>query len=81
METAQSGPADAGQASAIDRAIDAVGGLTAMAAACEVSPAAVSKWRQKVPAERVVQIEAATAGAVRREELRPDLYRAVEAGA
>jgi DNA-binding transcriptional regulator YdaS (Cro superfamily) len=62
-------------------AVDAVGN-NALARACGVSPQAVSKWRQlaeqradfKVPAERVLLIEAATGGRVSRHELRPDLY-------
>lgn len=38
--------------------------------------AAVSQWllKNRIPAERVLQIEAATGGIVTRHDLRPDLY-------
>lgn len=40
------------------------------------SQSAIAQWFQKnrVPAERVLQIEKATKGAVTRQDLRPDLY-------
>ncbi len=42
-----------------------------IAKGCGISQAAVSKWR-RVPAERVIAVEAITA--IPRGELRPDLY-------
>ncbi len=39
-----------------------------------ISPAAVSKW-DRIPAERVVEVESFTG--IPRERLRPDLYRRV----
>ncbi len=40
-----------------------------------VTQSAVAQWlRSKVPAERVLAVEAATGGRVTRHELRPDLY-------
>lgn len=40
-----------------------------------VSEQAISKWKKRgVPAERVLEIERVTGGAVTRYELRPDLY-------
>jgi len=59
---------------AIERAIQAVGGQKNLAKMMGVSKQAVTKWRKKVPAERVLKIESATNGAVTRHELRPDLY-------
>ena len=47
------------------------GRLTELAKAIHVTPGAITQW-EKVPAERVVQIEHATG--VPRQELRPDLY-------
>lgn len=60
---------------AVQRAISALGGVPQLAKACGVSLQAVYKWRSiGVTAERAIQIETATAGAVKRHELRPDLY-------
>lgn len=50
-----------------------------LAAALGVSPGLVSHWntgRVKITAERAKQIEQATNGAVRRHELRPDVFDA-----
>jgi DNA-binding transcriptional regulator YdaS (Cro superfamily) len=44
----------------------------ALAALMGVSPQAITKWRKKIPAERVLQIEKKTG--VSRHDLRPDLY-------
>ena len=58
----------------IDRAIAIAGGLTALSEIIGQSPQVVSNWRsRKVPAERCPAIERATKGAVRCEELRPDV--------
>ena len=65
---------------ALEKAIRAAGGLTALAEKLEVRPQAVHNWRTRgVPAERVLEIEKATVGdggdpAVTRHDLRPDLY-------
>lgn len=58
--------------SAMDRAINAVGGRRQLALLLGVTYEAVRKFRNRVPAERVLQIEAVTG--VSRYELRPDLY-------
>ena len=50
------------------------GNQKALADACVVSPQAVTKWLRKVPAERVLSIEAATDFKVTRYQLRPDIY-------
>lgn len=55
----------------LDRAIDAVGGVAELARKIGISQPSVSNW-SKVPAQRVVAVEAATG--VPRNELRPDLY-------
>lgn len=60
--------------SAIDLAIGACGGLLPFSKLLGVSYQAVQKWRRKVPAERVLAIEAISG--VPRSELRPDLYPA-----
>ena len=55
----------------LNRAIDAVGGITELARQIGVAQPSVSNW-QRVPAARVIAVEAATG--VSRELLRPDLY-------
>jgi TorA maturation chaperone TorD len=55
----------------LDEAIRAAGGIGALARALGISQPAVSTWR-RVPAERVLSIEALTG--VSRAVLRPDLY-------
>jgi DNA-binding transcriptional regulator YdaS (Cro superfamily) len=63
------------QTSPIQRAIEAAGGLTAMARRLGVTKQAIVKWRHtRVPAERVLEIEAAASHQVSRYELRPDIY-------
>lgn len=52
------------------RAINAAGGVSALADALGISPAAVSEW-PRIPVERVVDIERITG--IHRAELRPDL--------
>ena len=54
-------------------ASEAAGGVTKLAAALGIAPQAISQWK-KIPAGRVLQIEEATEGRVRRQDLRPDLY-------
>lgn len=60
----------------IQRAIDAAGGLTALANALKVTPQVVNNWRSRknVPAEKCREIEDATKGVVKRHELRPDVF-------
>ena len=61
--------------SSLEKAIEIVGSQAALARTLKVSDEAVRKWRRKrIPAERVLQIEAATGGRVDRHDLRPDLY-------
>lgn len=60
----------------VDRAVEIVGTQAVLAAALEVSKSAVSQWKEegrRVPAEHCPVIERLTAGAVRCEELRPDI--------
>ena len=48
-----------------------------IARGCDVSEVAVRHWvngTRRVPAERCIQIETVTGGAVTRHELRPDLF-------
>ena len=59
---------------AISKAIDLMG-LSPLARELGVTHQAVRKWeRERVPAERVLQIEKATGNRVSRHDLRPDLY-------
>lgn len=58
----------------IDKAIRILGTQKVLAEKLKVTTQAVSKWRRKVPAERVLDIERATGAAVTRHEIRPDLY-------
>jgi DNA-binding transcriptional regulator YdaS (Cro superfamily) len=59
----------------VEKACEILGSQRALAAACDVSPQAVTKWLENgVPAERVLTIERVTNGAVSRYSLRPDLY-------
>jgi TorA maturation chaperone TorD len=57
----------------LSEAIQAVGGVSELARRIGISQPSVSNW-DKVPAERVLAVEAATG--VERMRLRPDLYRA-----
>jgi len=58
-------------------AIEAAGGVAALARCLEISQPSVSGW-SRIPAERVLAVEAVTG--VHREQLRPDLYRASTVG-
>lgn len=59
---------------AIERAISDVGGSGVLAEILAVSPQAITNWKSRgVPAERCPTIERATNGAVRCEDLRPDV--------
>lgn len=58
---------------ALERAIKAAGGTGALAKTINVTSQAISQW-ERVPAERVIAVEAATNGSVSRSDLRPDLY-------
>lgn len=59
--------------SALHRAIEHAGSAAALARKIGVTPQAIYQW-DRVPAERVIAIEAATGGAVSRCDLRPDIY-------
>lgn len=62
--------------SAIDQAIELVGGPVKLSAACGVTYQAVQKWRKlgKIPGEQVIPVCRATNGRVTPHDLRPDLY-------
>ena len=62
---------------ALNRAIELLGGQSALARACGVKQGHVWHWlskSRKVPGDYVLTIEAATNGAVSRYELRPDIF-------
>ena len=61
---------------AIEKACDLMGGQSALARACGVTPQAVQHWVAvgRCPAGRAVEVERVTWGKVRCEQLRPDLY-------
>lgn len=56
----------------LDRACEAVGGKAELGRRLGITGPAISQW-DKVPAERVVEVEIATG--IPREELRPDLHK------
>lgn len=64
--------------SAIEKAIQIVGGESALARAVGTSQSNVWYWAKRakrgVPGEYVLAIEDATGGRVTRHELRPDIY-------
>ncbi len=62
---------------ALEKAVELVGGQTALAASIGVKQTHVWNWLnrdKRVPAERVIAVEEATDGQVSRHELRPDIY-------
>lgn len=61
----------------LDRAIEAAGGITQLARKIGIAQPSVSNWN-RVPAQRVIAVEAATG--VSRRFLRPDLYSEVTPG-
>ena len=67
----------------IRQAIDQLGSQEALAKACGVSQAAVSKWARggKVSAESAVAIHRATHGHIALFDLRPDLWPAPQEAA
>ncbi|MFB6347854.1 transcriptional regulator [Moraxella sp. ZJ142] len=59
---------------ALNRAIDLAGSVSALARQIGVTPWAVAKWNPaKIPTDRCLAIEKATGGQVTAEELRPDI--------
>lgn len=60
---------------ALEIAIDKVGGLTELAKLIKSKPQVIVNWRKRgVPPERCGDIERATAGFVTRAQLRPDIF-------
>jgi DNA-binding transcriptional regulator YdaS (Cro superfamily) len=53
--------------------INHFGGKSALARRFEVTPWAVSKWSNQIPAERCPDIESMSNGLFRCEEMRPDV--------
>ena len=60
---------------ALVRAIEAAGGLSALARAIGIKPQSVNGWTQ-CPAQRVLAVEAASG--ISRSDLRPDIYPLVD---
>lgn len=58
----------------VTRAAEYVGGPTRLAEILGINRAALYNWNKRIPAERVLAIEAATNGRVTRHEMRPDIY-------
>lgn len=56
----------------IDLLVAACGSRRKLAARMSLTPQAITKWAKRIPAERVLAVEAATG--VSRHDLRPDLY-------
>jgi DNA-binding transcriptional regulator YdaS (Cro superfamily) len=61
---------------AIGKAIQIAGGVTAMAEILKTSPQVVSNWRSRnsIPADKVLAVEAATGKRVTRHELSPGIF-------
>lgn len=62
---------------ALHKAVEIVGGQSALARALKVSQGNIWNWlhrNKRVPAGRVLAVEEATEGKVSRHDLRPDLY-------
>lgn len=59
---------------ALERACEAVGGISEMARQLGIKPPSISEWkaRNRVPAERVLEVEKISG--VSRYELRPDIF-------
>lgn len=60
--------------SAINKAIEIVGGRRALADRLDVKYQAVQQWEKSVPPERVIPIAEATNWTITPHQLRPDLY-------
>jgi DNA-binding transcriptional regulator YdaS (Cro superfamily) len=59
----------------IERAIKLAGGVSALATALDTTPQVIVNWRRRgVAADRCRDVEAVTAGAVTRHDLRPDIF-------
>lgn len=57
-----------------DSVIKALGGTSVVAAMCKVRPPSVTEWRRRgIPLARLPDIERASNGAVRCDDLRPDV--------
>lgn len=66
----------------VDRAIDALGGLTKASAALGIdNPSVIANWRTRgrVPADRVLDVEKLTG--ISRHSLRPDIFGRVREAA
>jgi DNA-binding transcriptional regulator YdaS (Cro superfamily) len=61
---------------ALQRAIALAGGSSELAAKLGVSSSAPGNWlrRGSIPVEQCVEIELATKGRIKREQLRPDIF-------
>lgn len=68
---------------ALDDAVRCLGNQNALATAIGIRSASISGWRKRgqVPIEQCKPIEKATAGAVTRYDLRPDIFGAAPTAA
>ena len=64
---------------ALDEYLTVRGNTARLANALGITHAAVTQWKGKCPAERVISVEVVTG--IPREALRPDLYRRAPLGA
>ena len=60
--------------SPIEKVFEILGSPRALAIVLGITEQAVGRYHRRVPAERVLAIEAAVDGEVSRHELRPDIY-------
>lgn len=59
---------------AFDRLVKYFKSQRTMAKALGVKPQSVSKWKKQIPADRVLELEKLTGGAVTRHDMRPDVF-------
>lgn len=55
-------------------AIDEAGGAATLARKCGITAQAISQWKGRIPADRVLDISRACSWRVTPHKLRPDLY-------
>lgn len=58
----------------LDEAIAQAGGMMAFAKAIGINRTAIYRWKDRIPAERVIDVERASG--IPRERLRPDIFLA-----
>ncbi len=63
-----------GTPTVFDRIVELFGTQAKLADKLGVTPQSIQKYKRQIPAERVLEIERLTGGAVTRHEMRPDVF-------